>query len=214
LDASLARLRLDRVDIVYIHDVTRELHGDAFEKRFEEAMGGAYPALARLRAQRKISAIGVGLRDPEICLRFAKAGLFDCFMLAGGYTLLRHDAALADFLPYCLANGIGVIVAAPFNSGVLATGAVADARYEYRPAPPDILARVARIEAVCRRHDVPLPAASLQFPLRHPAVTAVVTGHQKPTEVLENLGLIGREIPAAFWDELKAERLLPADAPT
>jgi D-threo-aldose 1-dehydrogenase len=214
LEASMARLRVGRVDIVYIHDVIPELHGDDFERRFAEAMGGAYPALARMRARREIGAIGAGLRDPDICLRFARSGLFDCFMLAGGYTLLRHKEALREFMPYCVTNGISVIVAAPFNTGILATGAIAGARYEYQPATPDILDRVARIESACRRHGVTLAAAALQFPLRHPAVVSVVAGHQKPAEVLENLSLMREPIPEVFWDELRTEGLISANAPT
>jgi D-threo-aldose 1-dehydrogenase len=199
--ASLARLGMDRLNIALIHDVIPALHGDAFEARFAEAMTGAYPVLHRLRAEGRIDAIGIALRDPDVALRFLKAGDFDCLMLAGGWTLLQRDAGAA-LLPHCAAQGVTVMAAAPFNTGILATGAVPDARYNYAPAPPAIMARVAAIETLCARHDLPLAAAALQFPLRHPAVASVVVGHQTSREVLANLALIDRAIPEAFWEEL------------
>ncbi|WP_026874011.1 aldo/keto reductase [Inquilinus limosus] len=203
IDRSLTRLKRDRLDIVFIHDVTPDLLGDAYDARFAEAMDGAYPALAELRSQGVVGAVGVGVGSWQVCRRFAEAGDFDCMMLAGGYTLLKQDSV--PFLDQCLARGISVLLAAPFNTGILATGAVEGARYQYRPAPPEILERTRRIEAVCRRHDVPLPAAALQFPLRHPAVASVVVGHQSAEEVDRNMALLRREIPDAFWAELAAE---------
>ena len=130
LEDSLQRLGLCRVDIVLIHDVNPRWHGDDYERRFTEAMDGAYRALERLRGEGVVRAIGVGVKGADVCLRFAHAGDFDCFMLAGGYTLLEH-AALDAFLPHCEANGIAVIVASPFNSGILATGVVEGARFFY-----------------------------------------------------------------------------------
>jgi D-threo-aldose 1-dehydrogenase len=133
-------------------------------------------------------------------------------MLAGGYTLLRQDP-LSVFLPECERRDISVLVAAPFNSGILATGAIAGARYFYQPAPPEILARTRLLEDVCAAHDVPLAAAALQFPLAHPAVVSVVVGHRSEAEVAQNLDLIARPISPAFWAELRALKLIPSDAP-
>ena len=213
LEDSLQRLGLCRVDIVYIHDVNPRWQGDAYEARFAEAMEGAYPALERLRSDGVVRAIGVGVKGADVCLRFARAGDFDLFMLAGGYTLLEH-AALDDFLPYCARHDIDVVVASPFNSGILATGAVPGATFFYSEASPEIVERTRRLEAVCARHGVPLGAAALQFTLAHPAVVSAVCGYRSPAEVDTNLHWATQPIPAALWEELKAAALIPAHAPT
>jgi D-threo-aldose 1-dehydrogenase len=213
LQRSLQRLKLARIDIIYIHDVDPDLHGDAFERRFDEAMTQAYPALAELRDAGTIGAIGVGLKDWDVALRLAKAGRLDCIMLAGGYTLLQHGG-LRELLPWCDANGVSVIVAAPYNTGILATGAVEGARYYYQPAPSAIVQRTRELEAVCARHAVPLAAAALQFPLHHPAVISVAVGHERASEVARNLALLAQPIPAALWSEMKDRALIPREAPT
>lgn len=209
---SLQRLGLARIDIAFLHDVNPRWHGEAYEERFGEAMNGAYRALLRLKSEGVVRAIGVGVKGADVCARFARAGDFDCFMLAGGYTLLEH-AALDDFLPLCAQQKRAVIVASPFNSGILATGATAGARFFYQPAPPEILERTRRLEAVCRRHRVPLGAAALQFTLAHPVVVSAVCGYRSRAEVDTNMAWAALPLPGALWDELKAERLLPARAP-
>ena len=213
LEDSLQRLGLCRVDIVYLHDVNPRWQKDAYEARFAEAMDGAYPALERLRSEGVVRAIGVGVKGADVCMRFARAGDFDLFMLAGGYTLLEH-AALDHFLPHCLRHDIGVVVASPFNSGILATGAVPGATFFYAESPPEIIERTRRLEAVCARHDVPLGAAALQFTLAHPAVVSAVCGYRSTSQVDTNLRWATQPIPAALWDELKAGALIPANAPT
>ena len=145
-DDSLQRLGLARVDIALLHDVNPRWHGEHYEQRFREAMDGGYRALERLRSEGVVRAIGVGLKGWEVCLRFARAGNFDCIMLAGGYTLLEHDS-LDEFLPYCHAHDIAVMVASPFNSGILAAGAVPGATYFYTPAEPEVMLRTERFEA-------------------------------------------------------------------
>jgi D-threo-aldose 1-dehydrogenase len=175
-------------------------------------MEGAYPALAELRAAGVVRAIGVGVKDWDVCLRYLRAGDFDCVMLAGQYTLLCQDA-LPELLPHCARTGVAVLLAAPFNSGILATGAAPGARYFYEPASPEILARTRRLEAVCGRHEVPLAAAALQFPLAHAAVASVVAGARSRAEVEANVQLVRRPIPSALWQELKEEGLLPVAAP-
>ena len=208
----MQRLGSNAIDIVLIHDVNRRWQGDLVEQRYREAMDGAHRALVELRAAGTIKAFGVGVNDWEILLRFAADGDFDCFMLAGRYTLLDHSA-LDRFMPDCERRGISVLMAAPFNSGILATGATADATFFYTPADAAIRERTQRIEATCARHGVALAAAALQFPLAHPAVASVVTGMSKAQEVEANLAHCRAEIPVALWSELKAQGLIAAEAP-
>jgi D-threo-aldose 1-dehydrogenase len=213
LEQSALRLGVDRLDIVLIHDVDVWTHGqDMIEQRFSEAMDGAYRALDDLRAAGAVRAIGVGVNEARMCERFARAGDFDTMLLAGRYSLLEQPA-LASFMPLAQEKGIGLMLGGVFNSGILATGPVAGAKYNYRPAPPDILARVAAIEAVCTRHGVPLRRAALQFPLGHPAVASLVMGAVRPEEVADQAAELAAPVPAALWTELKAEGLLGADVP-
>ena len=214
LDQSLLRLGMDRVDIVFIHDVDFWTTGDRLilEARFAETMNGAYRALAELRSQGVIGAIGVGLNEADMSARFVRAGDFDCVLLAGRYTLLEQQA-LDDFLPLCEQRGVGVVLGGPLNSGILATGARQGAKYDYADAPAGVLNRVARIEAVCARHNVPLAAAALQFPLAHPAMAAIIPGAVSKAELAENLAHLRRPIPAALWAELVVLGLLDPRAP-
>jgi D-threo-aldose 1-dehydrogenase len=208
---SLHRLGTDRIDILLLHDCDRRNHGDSYPERFQEAMTGAYRALLALREQGAVRAIGAGLNEWQACEDFAEAGDFDCFLLAGRYTLL-DQSSLDSFLPLCTERGIGIILGGPYNSGVLATGAIEGAHYDYAPASREILERTRAIEAVCARHGVPLRAAALQFPLSHPAVATVIPGARDPAEVAENLRLIAHPIPAWLWDELAAAGLLRPEA--
>lgn len=213
LEQSALRLGVDRIDVVLIHDVDVWTHGaDMIEQRFAEAMNGAYRALETLRAAGAVKAIGVGVNEAEMCERFARAGDFDTMLLAGRYSLLEQPG-LASFMPLAQQKGIDLMLGGVFNSGILATGPVAGAKYNYQPAPPAILARVAAIEAVCTRHGVPLRRAALQFPLGHPAVASLVMGAVKPEEVADQVAELSAPIPAALWTELKAEGLLGADVP-
>jgi D-threo-aldose 1-dehydrogenase len=212
LEHSLQRLGTNAVDIVLIHDVNRRWQGDLVEQRYREAMAGAHRALVELRSAGTIKAFGVGVNDWSILLRFAADGDFDCFMLAGRYTLLDHTS-LETFLPDCERRGISVLMAAPFNSGILATGALPGASFFYVEAEPEIMARTRRIETVCARHGVALAAAALQFPMAHPAVASVVTGMRNGSEADTNVAHCRAVIPLAFWDELKHEHLLAAEAP-
>jgi D-threo-aldose 1-dehydrogenase len=212
IEHSLQRLQTNAVDIALIHDVNRRWQGDMVEQRYREAMDGAHRALHDLRAQSTIKAFGVGVNDWSILLRFAADGDFDCFMLAGRYTLLDHSA-LDTFMPDCERRGISVLMAAPFNSGILATGAKAGATFFYVEADAEIMARTRRIEAVCEHHGVAVAAAALQFPLAHPAVASVVTGMRNAGEAGANLAHCRAAIPRAFWEELKQDGLIAAHAP-
>lgn len=213
LEQSALRLGVNHIDVVLIHDVDVWTHGEsAIEARFAEAMDGAYRALDKLRAAGAVKAIGVGVNEADMCERFARAGDFDTMLLAGRYSLLEQPG-LTSFMPLAQQKGIDLMLGGVFNSGILATGPVAGAKYNYQPAPPQILARVAAIEAVCARHGVPLRRAALQFPLGHPAVASLVMGAVKPEEVVDQVIEISAPVPTALWTELKAEGLLGADVP-
>lgn len=204
LEESLSRLGLDRVEILHIHDP---------DNHYEEAMKGSYRALVRLRGEGVIRAVGVGMNQAKMLARFAIEGDFDCFLCAGRYTLVDHTA-LKRLLPLCEERNISIIIGGPYNSGILAQGAVDGARFDYRKAPAQIVEKVRRVEAVCNRHGTPLKAAALQFPLAHPAVAAVIPGARSPGEVDENVRMFEVEIPADFWSELREEGLIPDAAPT
>lgn len=213
VEQSMLRLGVGRIDILLIHDVDAWTHGEAaVEARFGEAMEGSYRALSRLRDDGLVKAIGVGVNDVTMCERLANAGDFDVMLLAGRYSLLEQGAA-ETFFPLAQRKGIGLLLGGVFNSGILATGARPDARYNYSAASEAVLARVRQIEAVCRAHDVVLPDVAVQFVLAHPAVSSVVLGAVSPAEVRQNAARLSRKVPGKLWDDLKSERLLPLDAP-
>ena len=212
IEDSLQRMGLERMDICFIHDIDRFTHGDAQPDVFKDAMDGCWRALSGLRDQGVLKAIGVGVNEWEVCQAALEQRDFDCFLLAGRYTLLEQEA-LDTFLPMCEARGAAVVVGGGFNSGILATGAVEGAKYNYAPAPPDIKDKVARIEAVCAAHDVPLPAAALQFVVAHPAIPSFIAGTRTVEQLDRNLAWFSHPIPADFWAELKAEGLLVERAP-
>ncbi len=215
VEDSLQRLATNRIDILHIHNVDIVEFGSQAEtdKRFSEAMSGAYRALEQLRAEGTVKAIGCGLDDWEACVRFAEVGDFDCFVLAGRYTLLEQ-ASLDKFLPLCQKRNISILLGGVYNSGILATGGTEDAKYEYDKAPPEILEKVRLMEAICKRYSVPLAAAAIQFPLAHPAISSVVVGVATPEEVKQNIELMNVDIPSELWQELKASGVLREDAPT
>jgi D-threo-aldose 1-dehydrogenase len=207
------RLGTDRIELLLIHDVDIWTHGArAIEDRFREAMEGAYVALDRLRGEGVVKGIGIGVNEAEMCVRFAQAGSFDTMLLAGRYSLLEQPA-LKQFLPLAQQQGMGVLLGGVFNSGILATGALPGAKYNYQDAPADILAKVQRIQRVCDAHGVALPTAALHFALGHGAVASVVLGAQSPQEVERNVAALSSAVPTMLWSDLKAERLLDADAP-
>ena len=174
---------------------------------------GGWQALADLRSAGLIRGIGVGINPLGMIPRFLELFDPDFFLLASRYTLMEQETLTAE-LPACVERGVGIVIGAVFNSGIGATGPAPGARYDYRPATPPELDKAARIQAVCRRHGVPLAAAALQFPLGHPAVAAVIPGPITPEQVRLNLAGFRHPIPSDLWGELKAERLLREDAPT
>ncbi|CAG0968854.1 MAG: aldo/keto reductase [Rhizobiaceae bacterium] len=215
-EQSLARLGLDAVDILLVHDVDAVSQGsrEASEARVRELFDrGGYRALVELRDAGVVKAIGAGVNEWEVCERLLGLGDFDCFLLAGRYTLLEQEA-LESFLPLCVVRDVAVILGGPYNSGILATGAVEGARYNYAPAPTAILDRVRRIEAVCADHGVRLVEAALQFVVGHPAVRTVIPGAANASEVEANVAIFSQRLPDALWSDLKAAGLLRPDAPT
>ena len=203
-ESSMARLGLEGVDILYIHDP---------DEHYQEALTQALPTLMELRAQGQVKAIGVGMNQWEMELRFAQEGHFDCFLLAGRYTLL-DQTGLAEFLPYCLEKNISVVAGGPYNSGILAVGPRTGATFNYRAASPEMMDKARRINAICERHDTPLKAAALQFILAHPAIASVIPGARSVAEVEENVKMVEAPVPAVLWDDLKQEGLIAEAAPT
>ena len=213
-EASLLRLGLPKVDVLLIHDADAWSHGPVEgPKRYKEAMDGAYRALEKLRSEKVIKGFGIGLNDPGYAARYLSEGDFDCMLIAGRYSLLEQPA-LAEVLPLAAKKKVGVMLGGVFNSGILATGPIAGARYNYTPAPPEVLEKVRRIEAVCAIHRTPLPAAAMQFCLGHAAVSSVVLGAVTPDEVRRNIASMSVSIPPALWSDLKTEKLLDPTAPT
>ena len=211
LEQSHLRLGLATIDIALIHDCDVFTHGDP-EPYYREALAGAWPALAELKRSGIVRATGVGLNEVEASMRFLRDTDIDLIMLAGRYTLL-DQSGLDELLPLAQSKGVGILLAAPFNSGILAAGSSHPASYDYAAAAPEIVERVRRIEAVCARHGVALQAAALQFPLAHPAMRAVVPGATRPAEVRQNVAWMNAPIPADFWQELRSLRLLHPAAP-
>ena len=214
LEFSLERLGLDSVEILFVHDIDIFNHGTAAARdaHVETLMKSGYKALVKLRDEKVIKAFGGGVNEWEVCEILARRGDFDLFLLAGRYTLLEQKA-LDSFLPLCEERGIGIVLGGPYNSGILAVGPRPGATYNYSKAPKDILERVRRIEAICKRHKVKLPEAALRFPLAHPSVVSVIPGGVTPQQVTLNVKTLAAKIPKALWHDLKAEGLMDVRAP-
>lgn len=213
-EESMDRLALSRIDYLLVHDIGKATHGDGNKAHFADLAGGGYRALDELRNNGDISAIGLGVNEWQVCVDAMEIGRWDCFLLAGRYTLLEQEP-LHGFLPQCEAHGAKIILGGAYNSGILATGTRRGGamNYNYAPAPVEIVARVSRIEHVCEQYDVPLAAAALQFVLAHPAVSHVIPGIGDPQRVHETLRLIESAIPRAFWGQLVADGLIDPSAP-
>ncbi|MEM6383631.1 MAG: aldo/keto reductase [Pseudomonadota bacterium] len=215
LEFSLERLGVDRVDILFAHDLDIFNHGsqEALDAKIAELMNdGGYKALSELREQGVIKAFGAGVNEWQTCQTLTEQGDFDIFLLAGRYTLLEQEA-LNSFLPLAEKRGIGMVVGGPYNSGILASGPKPGAFYNYNPAPDDVIEKVKRIEKVCNAHQVRMVDAAFQFPLRHPTTVSVIPGGQGVAEMESNLVAAGASIPEALWADLKDQGLLRADAP-
>jgi D-threo-aldose 1-dehydrogenase len=199
VESSLERLGLDRVDVLLLHDP---------DEHWAQAAGEGFPALAELRSQGAVGAVGVGMNQWQMPARFIRETSIDVVMLAGRYTLLEQSAA-GEFLPLCVEHSVSVLAAGVFNSGLLARPKVADdAKYNYEPAPRDLVVRAQRIAAVCERHGATLPQAAVQFVLRHPSVASVVLGVKSAEQAVRNAELFAAPVPEGLWDDLRAEGLL------
>ena len=217
IEGSLKRLGTDYIDMLAIHDPDEAIHFGKGEdpyarSRFKEAMEGAYPALDELRSQGVIKAVGVGINQWQMLSDFVEAGQFDYFLLAGRYTLLEQEP-LATLFPACESKSTKLIIGGPYNSGILATGAVQGATFNTKRAPQEVLDRVARLNAVCESHKVPLPAAALQFPLAHKLVVSVIPGARSVGELEQNLDYMQWPIPGSLWSDLRNEKLIDEAAP-
>ncbi len=206
---SLQRLGLGRIDVLYAHDIGAGQHKEAHPEVMRTFRDGGYRALEKLRREGLVRAIGIGVNEPEVLLEAMEWGDWDAFLLASRYTLLEQGP-LDNLLPKCVQSGISIVVGAVHNTGILA----GRDSWNYKPAPPEIAARVKAIQAVCDRHSVPLMAAALQFPLAHPAVSAVLPGPRNVQEMEENSDLLRYPIPTALWADLRNAKLLHPDAPT
>jgi len=214
-EASLHRLGLERVDILYVHDIDARNHGgrEACEARLRELIDdGGWRALDALRASGAVAAIGAGVNEWEPCARLLELADPDLFLLAGRYTLLEQ-APLDGFFPDCARRGVGIVNGGPFNSGILARGPDGDGSYDYGRAPPAVVERVKALDAGCRRFETPLVAAALQFAASHPVVVSVIPGAQSVAELKANVEAFDHPVPPAVWTALREAGLLHADAP-
>ncbi|MEO5773596.1 MAG: aldo/keto reductase [Sphingomicrobium sp.] len=213
-EESRKRLRRDRIDILYAHDLGRMTHGADHELHFASFMEGGYRAMRELRDGGQVGAIGLGANEWQICEDAMREGEFDVFLLAGRYTLLEQTA-LDSFLPECARRQVSVVIGGPYNSGILAHGTKSGhtLHYNYEPAPEHIVERVRRLEEVSERHGVKLAAAALQFPLFHPRVASVIPGQSSIAEVEDTISLFETRIPEDYWSALKEDGLVRADAP-
>ena len=210
---SLQRLRLNRIDLLVIHDLEFHCHGAELQAHRDQFAESGWRAIEGLRSSGEIRAIGAGINELGVIPYFLERFDLDFFILARYYTLLEQDA-LEEELPLCQESEIGIISASVFNSGILVTGPVEGAKLACQDAPAEALEKASRIEQVCHRHDVSMAAAAIQFPLAHPSVASVIPGALHPREVEEDLDFFRKEIPSALWAELKTEGLIRPDAPT
>lgn len=202
-EESLARLGLDRIDILHIHDP---------DDHFRAARQGSLKALVELRGKGAIGAVGAGMNQAPMLARFVRTSQFDAVLLAGRYSLL-DQSGLDELLPLCHQLGVGVIVAGVFNSGVLVK-MHPGATYDYQPVSASRLEQARAIEAICRRHEVPIAAAAIQFPFGHPAVRSVVVGARTPEQLEESMAMFAWSIPGGLWRDLKSAGLLAERVPT
>lgn len=209
VERSLTVLKVDRLDAVYIHDLGPRMMGSSYHDLFTSARDEAYPELQRIKEEGLIGSVGVASMEWRACLDFAHAVPVDVVMPAGEYSLLRTKSL--PLLDYCQHHNIAWFAASPFNSGILATGAVADGFYDMRPATPAVLEQVAALESICARYSVPLAAAAIQFPLRHPAVNSIVFGAKSADEFKETHGLLSMVLADAFWEEISAFVIATSD---
>ena len=212
-EQALQRLALDTVDALVIHDLDCKFHDDpAIEAHSRALSESGMKALAELKSSGDIKAVGMGINTKEQLEDLAQKVDLDFVLVAMPYTLIDQESLHAG-MKACLERDIGVIIGAPFASGILATGTAGAAHYNYSVASQEVIEKVGKIEAVCDAHSVSLPAAALQFPLAHPASLSIIPGAANPQEIMANVASLDEPIPAQFWSDLKTEQLLDAEAP-
>ncbi len=202
-EQSCARLGRRDIDILYVHDLGEMVHGPAAGRYLDDFLSSGYDALRRLKDQGRIRAIGLGVNEVEICLEILSKCDLDLILLAGRHTLLDRSAAVS-LLPLCQTRGVGIVIGGVFNSGILATGPIDGAHYNYAPASRQILDQTAALQQICAAYGVSLSEAALQFPGRHPAVVSTLIGTSKPGYIARNLAGLARPLPLALWAELEA----------
>jgi D-threo-aldose 1-dehydrogenase len=211
VEDSRQRLGLERIDVLLLHDLGRAEHGERYSQMVKTAMEGGYRALDALRRAGQVRAIGLGVNEVEICETAMDHGDFDCFLLAGRYTLLEQGG-MERLFPACRRRGVSIILGGPFNSGVLVRADRADATYNYGAVPSAVRERVEQLAGLCRAFDVSLPAAALQFPLADPVVASVIPGARTPAEAASHWEMLAAPIPAAFWAALGERGLIHPSA--
>ncbi|MFF3563564.1 aldo/keto reductase [Streptomyces sp. NPDC002574] len=211
IEGSLKRLQTDRLDIVWVHDIAQDFHGDVWLQKFEEARTGAFRVLTRLRDEGVIKAWGLGVNRTEpIELTLAlEEPQPDGFLLAGRYSLLDHAHALQRLLPMAEEQGVGMVVGGPYSSGILAGGT----HFEYVDAPPGIVEKVRRLKRLTDAHGVSVKAAALHFSLAHPVSAAVIPGATTPRHTVEDRAAFHQDVPAGFWSALRGSGLVSPLAP-
>lgn len=212
VEASLERLRLTRFDAVMIHDLGRRTHAERHPLALAEALHGAYAALEQLRRQGVVRLIGIGANEAEIMLEACAVARFEILLVAGRYTLLEHGPSMIEVLRRAQDARRAIVLGGVYNSGILASGS-SGGRFDYRPAPNEVLERVAKLEAICARFGVALPAAALQFALGGPGVSAVLLGPASEAELRASLAFARAAIDPGLWESLRSDGDLPADLP-
>lgn len=213
VEQSMQRMLTDHFDALFIHDCDRYTHDSAAPEYFHQAIVSAFPALESLREQKVVKAIGFGINETGLMIDAVKATDADLCLLAGRYTLLEQEP-LDELFPICQERGVGIVLGGVYNSGVLATGPVPGARFNYAPASDDILAKAGQLEQICQRHNVALPAVALQFAHAHPVVVSACIGARTEKQQARNAELFESDVPAELWEDLRAAKLIRPDAPT
>ena len=213
-EQSLLRLAVSKIDICLIHDVDKFTFGNEVDYYFKLAMNGAYKAIQKLKEEKVIKAIGVGLNDADICAKFANEGNFDCMVLAGRYSLLEHESALNDFFPIVDKKNIGIILAGVFNSGILAKGIGNNVTYNYDKIPNHIREKYIIVSEVCDRYNVPVPAAALQFSYANKLISSMILGMDRVEQIMQNISFFNHLIPDDLWKELIEKKIIDVRCPT
>ena len=212
-EQSLLRLAVSKIDICLIHDVDKFTFGNEVDYYFKLAMNGAYKAIQKLKEEKVIKAIGVGLNDADICAKFANEGDFDCMVLAGRYSLLEHESALNDFFPIVDKQNIGIILAGVFNSGILAKGIGDNVTYNYDKIPNHIREKYKIVSEVCDRYNVPVPAAALQFSYANRLISSMILGMDRLEQIKQNISFFNHLIPDDLWKELIEKKIIDERCP-